>query len=60
MSKGSNRRPSQIPDKQLADNWERIFNKDKACNLMPVSKGVKDVFNKTMTELGSDKRIGDI
>lgn len=25
MSKGSTRRPAQIPDAQLEDNWQRIF-----------------------------------
>jgi len=30
MSKGSNRRPQKVDDKQLAENWERIFGKDTA------------------------------
>ena len=29
MSKGSNRRPSEVPDEQLEDNWNRIFAKEK-------------------------------
>ena len=28
MSKGSNRRPAQIPDEQLEANWNKIFRKD--------------------------------
>ena len=27
MSKGSGRRPAQAPEKQVAENWERIFGK---------------------------------
>lgn len=30
MSKGSKRRPQQVDDKQLAENWERIFGKGTA------------------------------
>lgn len=30
MSKGSGRRPKAISDKQMADNWDRIFKKGKA------------------------------
>lgn len=29
MSKGSAQRPTQVPDKQVRDNWDRIFNKPK-------------------------------
>tara|TARA_R100001369_G_scaffold92315_2_gene136722 strand:+ start:1452 stop:1664 length:213 start_codon:yes stop_codon:yes gene_type:complete len=26
MSKGSKQRPTSIPDKQLGENWDKIFN----------------------------------
>jgi len=29
MSKGSNRRPLKVPQKQVDDNWDRIFKKEK-------------------------------
>lgn len=29
MGKGSTRRPQQIPDKEFADNWARIFGQPK-------------------------------
>jgi len=29
MSKGDNRRPAQVPVKQIDANWERIFGKKK-------------------------------
>lgn len=30
--KGSNRRPQQVPDKHMKDEWERLFpKKDKNC-----------------------------
>lgn len=29
MSKGSGRRPSQVPTKQSDENWEQIFGKKK-------------------------------
>jgi hypothetical protein len=32
MSKGSNRRPSQVPQKKVDENWERIFGKKKKDN----------------------------
>lgn len=28
MSKGSSRRPQQVPDKQFSDNWDRIFKEE--------------------------------
>lgn len=30
MSKGSNRRPTQVADETFTDNWDRIFGKAKA------------------------------
>jgi hypothetical protein len=29
MSKGSTRRKAQVPEKQIQDNWDRIFKKRK-------------------------------
>jgi hypothetical protein len=29
MSKGSNRRPAQVPDKQIDANWKLAFGKKK-------------------------------
>lgn len=29
MSKGSKRRPQQIDDKKMQENWDKIFNKEK-------------------------------
>lgn len=29
MSKGSNRRPAQVPDEVEAENWRRIFGKQE-------------------------------
>lgn len=33
MSKGSRRRKAQVPDKTVADNWERIFKANKDIDL---------------------------
>jgi len=30
MSKGSERRPQQVSEKQMKENWEKIFNKRKS------------------------------
>ena len=43
MSKGSNRRPQKISDKQMTDNWNSIFGK----------KNYKEV-QQDITELNSD------
>ena len=29
MSKGDRRRPAQVPDKQVCDNWDKIWPKAK-------------------------------
>jgi hypothetical protein len=29
MSKGDNRRPTQVPAKQVEDNWDKIFSAKK-------------------------------
>lgn len=29
MSKGSKRRPQQVPDKKVKEEWERLFGKRK-------------------------------
>lgn len=32
--KGSKRRPQQVDDKKMQDNWDRIFNKKQDMNVL--------------------------
>lgn len=38
MSKGSGRRPQQVPDEQVKDAWENIFGKKKESPIVPKPK----------------------
>lgn len=52
MGKGSNRRPQQVSQEQLRDNWERIFGKKR-------EKHVETKSNTTNTTKTKDRWLDD-
>ncbi len=53
MSKGSNRRPTQVSSKQFDDNWDRIFAEAHQADLRARPKGKE---KKIIDEFKAKKR----
>ena len=47
MSKGSNRRPSQVSRGTFEENWDRIFNKGENLNPSDCEENSEEFYEKT-------------
>lgn len=43
MSKGSSRRPTQVPAKRVEENWDKIFNKTEEIDVPTAEQIIEDI-----------------